>query len=139
MLAAVDKVRSPFTPACFGGLISREQAHIVMEFVPGGPLSTHFPRLPGRSIPASLCTGLLAEIACGLDAIHSAGVIYRSLCRDHILLDTLGHVRLVDYSDSVLRGRQSEPAAASGCPIQKQLHQLPAYHVCPGKQKESPS
>lgn len=40
---------------------------------------------------------LLAEIVMALEQVHAAGVIYRDLKLENILLDEDGHVKLTDF------------------------------------------
>ncbi|PIO22905.1 hypothetical protein AB205_0218540, partial [Aquarana catesbeiana] len=44
---------------------------------------------------------IVAEIACGLEFLHSNGILHRDLKPDNILMDEEGHVRIADYGLAV--------------------------------------
>ncbi|KAL3098375.1 hypothetical protein niasHT_022739 [Heterodera trifolii] len=69
--------------------------HIVMEFVRGGELFTHLCKR--KKFDMNTTRGLLAEMTCALQHVHAAGVIYRDLKLENILLDDQGHVKLTDF------------------------------------------
>ena len=39
----------------------------------------------------------LAEVICGLEAMHSLGIVYRDLKPEHVLIDNTGHCKMVDF------------------------------------------
>nr|CAD2193015.1 unnamed protein product [Meloidogyne enterolobii] len=69
--------------------------HIVMEFVRGGELFTHLCKR--KKFDLSTARFILAEIALALENVHKAGVIYRDLKLENILLDEEGHIKLTDF------------------------------------------
>jgi serine/threonine protein kinase len=68
---------------------------IAMELVPGGHFE-HLIRERGR-IPEAELLPLAIEVAQGLKAAHSAGLIHRDVKPGNILLDAEGHAKLVDF------------------------------------------
>lgn len=69
--------------------------YIAMELVPGGHFE-HQIRERGR-IPEVEMLPLAIEVAQGLKAAHSAGLIHRDVKPGNILLDAEGHAKLVDF------------------------------------------
>lgn len=69
--------------------------YIAMEFVPGGHFE-HQIRERGK-IPEIEMLPLAIEVALGLKAAHSAGLIHRDVKPGNILLDAEGHAKLVDF------------------------------------------
>ena len=69
--------------------------YIAMEFVPGGHFE-HQIRERGK-IPEEEMLPLAIEVAQGLKAAHSAGLIHRDVKPGNILLDAEGHAKIVDF------------------------------------------
>ena len=69
--------------------------YIAMELVPGGHFE-HQIRERGK-IPELEMLPLAIEVAQGLKAAHSAGLIHRDVKPGNILLDADGHAKLVDF------------------------------------------
>jgi len=72
-----------------------ERFYIAMEFVPGGHFEQQI-RERGK-IPESEMLPLAIEVAQGLKAAHAAGLIHRDVKPGNILLDAMGHAKLVDF------------------------------------------
>ena len=69
--------------------------YIAMELVPGGHFE-HQIRERGK-IPEQEMLPIAIEVAQGLQAAHSAGLIHRDVKPGNILLDADGHAKLVDF------------------------------------------
>lgn len=86
---------NPFVVNCPFFWQSRKQLFIVTEFVNGGELfelcQTYGP------LPEELVQIYVAEISLAIDFLHNAGVIYRDLKLENILLDDEGHAVLIDF------------------------------------------
>ncbi|KAG0717835.1 putative serine/threonine-protein kinase [Chionoecetes opilio] len=67
----------------------------VTEFVGYGELQQLWRSL-GR-LPENLVKIYLAQITLALDFLHNAGIIYRDLKMENILLDADGHIKLIDF------------------------------------------
>lgn len=74
---------------------SFDRFYIAMELVPGGHFE-HQIRERGK-IPELEMLPLAIEVAQGLKAAHSAGLIHRDVKPGNILLDAEGHAKLVDF------------------------------------------
>lgn len=87
--------RHPFVVPCTHHWQTRKQLYIVTEYVPYGELRLAWKALGGFS--EDLVRVLIAELALVLDFLHCAGVIYRDLKMENVLLDEDGHVQLIDF------------------------------------------
>ena len=90
---------------------------IVMEYIPGGPLSGIL--APGR-LPAGRALRYAQEIASALEAAHAAGIVHRDLKPSNILVTPEGSVKLVDFGLARLQRQDTEsqsaaPAIAGTC------------------------
>ncbi|KAK7084790.1 ATP binding [Halocaridina rubra] len=74
---------------------TRKLLLVMTEFVGYGELQQLWRSL-GR-LPESLVKIYLAQIALALDFLHNAGIIYRDLKMENILLDVDGHIKIIDF------------------------------------------
>lgn len=73
----------------------------VMEYVPNGDLSE---RLTGQPIKPRQVIEVMKQVAAGLQAVHSHGVVHRDLKPENILITADGVVKLSDFGLARLRG-----------------------------------
>ncbi|XP_050732941.1 serine/threonine-protein kinase 33-like isoform X2 [Eriocheir sinensis] len=74
---------------------TRKLLLVMTEFVGYGELQQLWRSL-GR-LPENLVKIYLAQIALALDFLHNAGIIYRDLKMENILLDADGHIKIIDF------------------------------------------
>ena len=70
-------------------------AYLVMELVPGEPLSTVIEREKTLSIDKVL--DIMAQTAAALQAAHSAGLVHRDIKPGNMLITPEGRVKITDY------------------------------------------
>ncbi len=85
-------------------------AFIVMELVPGEPLSAIIER-EGR-LPADRVLGIVAQTATALQAAHDAGLVHRDIKPGNLLITPEGRVKITDFG--IARIADQVPLTATG-------------------------
>ena len=86
-----------------------DSLYLVLELATGGELFSHIRRLGACSLPCA--RWLTAELVNALEYLHGHGVVHRDLKPENLLLDEVGHLKLVDFG-SCCRERLPTAAAA---------------------------
>jgi serine/threonine protein kinase len=91
---ALARVRSPFVAPCLGVETNGNEIDLVVEYVPGRPL-TDLTADERGDIGRS--AGLVENIAIGLAEVHACGLLHRDIKPHNIILGDDGVPRLVDF------------------------------------------
>ncbi len=85
-------------------------AYIVMELVPGEPLSAIIER--DGKLPADRVLGIVAQTATALQAAHDAGLVHRDIKPGNLLITPEGRVKITDFG--IARIADQVPLTATG-------------------------
>jgi len=85
-------------------------AYIVMELVPGEPLSAIIER--EGIIPTDRVLGIIAQTATALQAAHDAGLVHRDIKPGNLLITPEGRVKITDFG--IARIADQVPLTATG-------------------------
>ncbi|MBT1018665.1 serine/threonine protein kinase [Canibacter sp. lx-72] len=85
-------------------------AFIVMEMVPGEPLSSIIER--DGKLPANRVLGITAQTATALQAAHNAGLVHRDIKPGNLLITPDGRVKITDFG--IARIADQVPLTATG-------------------------
>ncbi|XP_053316284.1 protein kinase C delta type-like [Spea bombifrons] len=86
---------SPFLCHGYAAFQTETRVFFIMEYMPAGSLEQYMRRV--GCMKERTARFYSAEIACGLQYLHSRGIIHRDLKPDNILLDGRGHAKISDF------------------------------------------
>ncbi|KAM4044481.1 protein kinase C delta type-like [Anomaloglossus baeobatrachus] len=92
--------KSPFISRAFATFQSQEHVFYAMEYLSGGDLTGFMTTNAPLPIPATRF--FAAELICGLQFLHTSGIIHRDIKPDNILLDNNGHLKIADFGLAVM-------------------------------------
>jgi serine/threonine protein kinase len=89
---------SPFLVKYLGAFQDERRLYILMEYIIGGEIMTRM-RQVGRFSPED-ARFYIGEVLMALKALHEDDIVFRDLKPENVLLDSLGHIRLVDFGSA---------------------------------------
>mmetsp|Transcript_857 Transcript_857/g.1163 ORF Transcript_857/g.1163 Transcript_857/m.1163 type:complete len:249 (+) Transcript_857:37-783(+) len=97
-LIALQKTNNPFVMKLREAFTTETDLVLVMPLLTGGDVRHHLQEYGFFEIDRVRL--LAAELCCGLEAIHSIGLVYRDLKPENVVLTHKGHARITDFDRS---------------------------------------
>jgi hypothetical protein len=101
---ALARIRSPFVAPCFGVNDRTDEIDLVVEYVPGRPLTE---LTANERADTGRCARLVEQVAGGLAEVHACGLLHRDIKPQNIILADDGMPRLVDFGLAVAVASES--------------------------------
>jgi serine/threonine protein kinase len=89
------RINNPFLVKLHVSFKTQKYLYFVMDFVNGGGLYYYLEQY--ESLDEERSKFYTAEILCGLEYLHSRGIVYRDLKPENILINYAGHIVLTDF------------------------------------------
>ncbi|KAJ9467291.1 Mitogen-activated protein kinase kinase kinase A [Diplonema papillatum] len=121
LLSEVDllsTLRNDYVVSYFSSTIVSGHIAIIMEYVPGGSLSTLLEQF-GPSLPTSSVKRYLKDILRGLEFLHDNKIVHRDLKPGNVLLMIDGQCKLSDFGTSTSWSTQQVDATPTDSPTKK--------------------
>lgn len=93
-ITALQKLDHQLIVKYYGCLVDSLNYYLVLEHLPVGDL---FSAMQKTRLSKKTVKQLTAEIAVALDVVHRAGMVYRDLKPENVMLSFEGHVKLIDF------------------------------------------
>ncbi|XP_078523777.1 citron Rho-interacting kinase isoform X1 [Lissotriton helveticus] len=90
---------SPWIPQLQYSFQDKTHLYLVMEYLPGGDFSSLLNRYDDQ-FDESMAQFYIAEMVLAIHSVHHMGYVHRDIKPENILIDRLGHVKLVDFGSS---------------------------------------
>jgi len=108
---------SPFCQQFYQAFETKTSVFIVMDLQGGGDLFFHLMERIGTKGTAfsekEVCV-LVAELTLALEHVHREGFIHRDLKGENVMLDSSGHVKLIDFGLAVELINDVQPLSPTG-------------------------
>ncbi|EFJ21529.1 hypothetical protein SELMODRAFT_106784 [Selaginella moellendorffii] len=132
-LEILSMLSHPFTPKLFSHFESKKNIYFVMDYCPGGDMNRLRQRQPEKRFSENAARFYAAEVCLAIEYLHKAGIIYRDLKPENVLIQEDGHIMLTDFDLSVRieqdRDHHHHPGAPAPAPApqpkQKKMKNLP--------------
>jgi len=114
--SVLSKLEHPFLAKLHWSFQSEDSLYFIMDFINGGELFHHL--AIEKRFTDERAKFYAAEIIAGMEYLHAAGVIYRDLKPENLLLNKKGHIVMTDFglSKEGLHSEDSRTATFCGTP-----------------------
>ncbi|KAG6598065.1 AGC protein Kinase [Phytophthora cinnamomi] len=92
---------------------TKSHLYFVMEYCPGGELSTHLER--ATMFAEEVAAFYAAELLLAVQQLHQHGIVHRDIKPENVLLTEDGHLKLVDFGISKFGITQATSGAQTIC------------------------
>jgi serine/threonine protein kinase len=100
-------INNPFVVKMHYAFQTPDKVYFILDFVNGGELHTHM--IQQNRFSEAKTKFYAAEMLVALSSLHKAGIIYRDLKPNNILLDSEGHIKLIDFGLSKFENKGQNP------------------------------
>jgi tRNA A-37 threonylcarbamoyl transferase component Bud32 len=115
-------LNSPFCVKLFGTFQDSDNIHFVMEYCAGGELFRKLTKK--RSFQPNMVKFYASEIFLALYHIHDLGFVFRDLKPENVMLDEMGHCKLIDFGFATRPNEQGLCLTNVGTPAYLSPEQL---------------
>jgi len=114
--SVLSKIDHPFLARLYYSFQTTDNLYLIMDFINGGELFHHLSQQ--KRFPEERTKFYSAQIVCGLEYLHSLGIIYRDLKPENLLLSSEGNIVMTDFglSKEGLQAKDSRTATFCGTP-----------------------
>lgn len=115
-------LNSPFCVKLFGVFQDSDNIHFVLEFCAGGELFRKLTKK--KSFQPNMVKFYASEIFLALSHIHKLGFVFRDLKPENVMLDEMGHCKLIDFGFATRPNEQGLCLTNVGTPAYLSPEQL---------------
>ncbi|XP_007464935.1 PREDICTED: citron Rho-interacting kinase [Lipotes vexillifer] len=90
---------SPWIPQLQYAFQDKNNLYLVMEYQPGGDLLSLLNRYEDQ-LDENMIQFYLAELILAVHSVHQMGYVHRDIKPENILIDRMGHIKLVDFGSA---------------------------------------
>ncbi|KAJ3409165.1 camp-dependent protein kinase catalytic subunit [Chytridiales sp. JEL 0842] len=91
----LGKLDCPFLVHLLGAFQDCGHLYFAMEYIQGGELFSYLRRM--EKFPNHVARFYAAEVTLAFEYLHHHGIVYRDLKPENLLIDSRGHIRIVDF------------------------------------------
>ncbi|XP_032055237.1 citron Rho-interacting kinase isoform X7 [Aythya fuligula] len=90
---------SPWIPQLQYAFQDKKNLYLVMEYQPGGDLLSLLNRYEDH-LDEAMVQFYLAELVLAIHSVHQMGYVHRDIKPENVLIDRIGHIKLVDFGSA---------------------------------------
>ncbi|XP_030438841.1 citron Rho-interacting kinase isoform X1 [Gopherus evgoodei] len=98
-LSILSRSSSTWIPQLHYAFQDKKNLYLVMEYQPGGDLLSLLNRYEDH-LDERMVQFYLAELVLAIHSVHQMGYVHRDIKPENVLIDRLGHIKLVDFGSA---------------------------------------